>query len=154
MATASPSTRPTRYYRNSHPCLLTVISTAVCVAHSLSVVYIQSARLYVYCVYTRVAAPMWLHQSVVCISSTASMCIVQCTYISPCVCVPPPLQELSVPDDPKDFNGSKTSGQSPNAGWYNRFVQTGKSGHETKTSGCLEDDCNQCPIAHIHPSHV
>ena len=40
-------------------------------------------------------------------------------------------------DDPKDFKGSKTAGQSPNAGWYNRFVQTGKSDHETKNNGCV-----------------
>ena len=46
-------------------------------------------------------------------------------------------QELSILDDPKDKKSGKTSGQNPNAGWYNRFVQTGKSDHETKTNGCF-----------------
>ena len=40
-------------------------------------------------------------------------------------------------DDPKEHKSGKTSGQNTNAGWYNRFVQTGKSDHETKTSGCF-----------------
>lgn len=50
--------------------------------------------------------------------------------------VPP--QELSVLDDPKEGGKSgRTRGQNPNAGWYNRFVQTGKSDHETKSNGCF-----------------
>ena len=36
-----------------------------------------------------------------------------------------------------DLKDGRTSGQSPNAGWYNRFVQTGKSDHETKTGCCF-----------------
>ena len=46
-------------------------------------------------------------------------------------------QELSILNDPKEQKNSKTSGQNPNAGWYNRFVQSGKSDHETKTNGCF-----------------
>ena len=57
-------------------------------------------------------------------------------------------------DDPKSFTGSKTAGQSPNAGWFNRFVQTGKSDHETKTNGCFGGRLHRCPITHLHPSHV
>ena len=73
-------------------------------------------------------------------------------------------------DDPKSFTGSKTAGQSPNAGWYNRFVQTGKPDHETKTNGCFggqlhslhilmdetiiymsrQTSCVLCPITHVH----
>ena len=41
-------------------------------------------------------------------------------------------------DDPKDGGKTgRTRGQNPNAGWYNRFVQTGKSDHETKCNGCF-----------------
>ena len=46
-------------------------------------------------------------------------------------------QELSILNDPKEQNKAQTSGQNPNAGWYNRFVQSGKSDHETKTNGCF-----------------
>ena len=46
-------------------------------------------------------------------------------------------QELSILNDPKEQRNNKTSGQNPNAGWYNRFVQSGKSDHETKTNGCF-----------------
>ena len=48
----------------------------------------------------------------------------------------------------------KTSGQNPNAGWFNRFVQTGKSDHETKSNECFGGLCDHCtavvciPIAH------
>ena len=52
----------------------------------------------------------------------------------PCVFDCPP-QELSVLDDPKENKGNKVRGQNPNAGWYNRFVQTGKSDHGTKSNG-------------------
>ena len=40
-------------------------------------------------------------------------------------------------NDPKEVKGGSTRGQNPNAGWYNRFVQTGKSDHETKSNGCF-----------------
>ena len=46
-------------------------------------------------------------------------------------------QELSILTDPKEQRSGNTSGQNPNAGWYNRFVQSGKSDHETKTNGCF-----------------
>ena len=46
-------------------------------------------------------------------------------------------QELSILNDPKEQKKGQTSGQNPNAGWYNRFVQSGKSDHETKTNGCF-----------------
>ena len=46
-------------------------------------------------------------------------------------------QELSILNDPKEQKKAQTSGQNPNAGWYNRFVQSGKSDHETKTNGCF-----------------
>ena len=54
----------------------------------------------------------------------------------PCVSDYSP-QELSVLDDPKEQKGNKVRGQNPNAGWYNRFVQTGKSDHETKSNGAF-----------------
>ena len=40
-------------------------------------------------------------------------------------------------NDPKEAKGGSARGQNPNAGWYNRFVQTGKSDHETKSNGCF-----------------
>ena len=46
-------------------------------------------------------------------------------------------QELSILNDPKEHKNGKTSGQNPNAGWYDRVVQSGKSDHETKTNGCF-----------------
>ena len=47
--------------------------------------------------------------------------------------------------DPKDKSvRSKTSGQNTNAGWYNRFVQTGKSDHETKSNECFGGLCATC----------
>ena len=55
------------------------------------------------------------------------------------------LQELSILDTATSAAAKKaagdsstlTSGQCPNAGWANRFLQTGKSDHETKTQGCF-----------------
>ena len=42
-------------------------------------------------------------------------------------------QDLAILSDPKEVgNEGKTSGQNPNAGWFNKFVQTGKSDHETQ----------------------
>ena len=35
----------------------------------------------------------------------------------------------------------KTSGQNPNTGWFNRFVQTGKSDHATKSNECFGGLC-------------
>ena len=46
-------------------------------------------------------------------------------------------QDLSILCDPKEMAKGKTSGQNPNAGWFNRFVQTGKSDHETKSNECF-----------------
>ena len=47
-------------------------------------------------------------------------------------------QDLSILSDPKEKGGGpKTAGQNTNAGWYNRFVQTGKSDHETKSNECV-----------------
>ena len=47
-------------------------------------------------------------------------------------------QDLSILSDPKEKGGGpKTAGQNTNAGWYNRFVQTGKSDHETKSNECF-----------------
>ena len=40
-------------------------------------------------------------------------------------------------NDATEKRGSNTPGQNPNAGWFNRFVQTGKSEHETKSNGCF-----------------
>ena len=34
-------------------------------------------------------------------------------------------------------DSSSTSGQNTNQGWFNRFVQTGRSESETKTNGCF-----------------
>ena len=45
--------------------------------------------------------------------------------------------ELSILSDPKEKGSGRTSGQNTNAGWYNRFVQTGKSDHETKSNECF-----------------
>ena len=47
------------------------------------------------------------------------------------------LMTLGILTDPKQLGkeASNTSGQSTNQGWYNRFVQTGKSESETKTNG-------------------
>ena len=43
-------------------------------------------------------------------------------------------QDLAILSDPKEAGKEgKTSGQNPNAGWFNKFVQTGKSDHETKS---------------------
>ena len=68
-------------------------------------------------------------------------------------------QELSVLNDPREKKtGPNTSGQNPNAGWYNRFVQTGKSDHETKTGGCFGG--YECLVSHYthpvaaHASHL
>ena len=46
-------------------------------------------------------------------------------------------QDLSILTDPQDAKSSKTSGQNTNAGWFNRYLQTGKSDHETKSNGCI-----------------
>ena len=46
-------------------------------------------------------------------------------------------QDLSILTDPADNKSSKTSGQNTNAGWFNRYIQTGKSDHETKSNGCI-----------------
>ena len=44
------------------------------------------------------------------------------------------VQDFAILSDPKDATkGRGTSGQNPNAGWFNKFVQTGKSDHETKS---------------------
>ena len=43
-------------------------------------------------------------------------------------------QDLAILSDPKEAGKEgNTSGQNPNAGWFNKFVQTGKSDHETKS---------------------
>jgi hypothetical protein len=54
------------------------------------------------------------------------------------------LQELAILDTPSVVNCKKgqsdigsASGQTPNAGWANKFIQHGKSEHETKTQGCF-----------------
>ena len=49
----------------------------------------------------------------------------------------PPPQDLAILTDPADNKNSKTSGQNTNAGWFNRYIQTGKSDHETKSNGCI-----------------
>ena len=44
------------------------------------------------------------------------------------------VQDFAILSDPKDATKSSgTSGQNPNAGWFNKFVQTGKSDHEPKS---------------------
>ena len=52
----------------------------------------------------------------------------------------------------------KTSGQNPNAGWFNRFVQTGKSDHETKSNECFGGLCDHCIaaicISIVQPLHT
>ena len=58
-------------------------------------------------------------------------------HVHELVCATAQPQELSILNDPKEKGTAKTSGQNPNAGWYNRFVQSGKSDHETKTNGCF-----------------
>ena len=49
------------------------------------------------------------------------------------------LMDIGILTDPKD--GYKkignTSGQNTNQGWFNKFIQTGRSDHETKTNGCF-----------------
>ena len=47
------------------------------------------------------------------------------------------LMTLGILTDPKQAgkDTAHTSGQNTNQGWYNRFVQTGKSESETKTNG-------------------
>ena len=57
------------------------------------------------------------------------------TYIDIFMCQHP--QDLSILTDPQDKHSSKTSGQNTNAGWFNRYIQTGKSDHETKSNGCI-----------------
>ena len=57
------------------------------------------------------------------------------TYIDMFMCQHP--QDLSILTDPQDKHSSKTSGQNTNAGWFNRYIQTGKSDHETKSNGCI-----------------
>ncbi len=48
------------------------------------------------------------------------------------------VQDFAILSDPKEAGpSSRTSGQNPNAGWFNKFVQTGKSDHETKTGECF-----------------
>ena len=49
------------------------------------------------------------------------------------------LMTLGILTDPKQAgkDTAHTSGQNTNQGWYNRFVQTGKSESETKTNGSL-----------------
>ena len=48
------------------------------------------------------------------------------------------LQELAMLDMPNRAKGDSTSasGPTPNSGWWNRFLQCGKSDHEAKTAGC------------------
>ena len=47
------------------------------------------------------------------------------------------LQDLSILDKPTDkkTGDGNFAGQTPNAGWFNRLVQCGKSDHETKSCG-------------------
>ena len=53
------------------------------------------------------------------------------------------LMELGILDTPtvaakkQSSAGAEVSGQTPNAGWANRLLQTGLSVHETKTCGCF-----------------
>ena len=49
------------------------------------------------------------------------------------------LMDLGILSDPKDKSGKSgnTSGQNINQGWFNKFLQTGRSDHETKTNGCF-----------------
>ena len=60
------------------------------------------------------------------------------------------LMDLGILTDPKvnTRKGSNTSGQNTNQGWFNKFLQTGRSDHETKTNGCfggLEAGLPECP---------
>ena len=67
------------------------------------------------------------------------------------------LQELALLDKP---GAKKTddvaSGQTPNAGWANRLLQSGRSDHETKTVGCHggvgAPSVNAAAIGNLHPT--
>ena len=125
MARASPLMRPIRYSRN---CLVLHIRRPSRILTHHLVMEIVCLLSY---------NPTCEHRCPLCASL---LCYRHASaHASVCYCVHSPTlaQELSVLDDPKDHKSGKTSAQNQNAGWYNRFVQTGTSDHETKTSGCF-----------------
>ena len=68
------------------------------------------------------------------------------------------LMTLGILTGPKQAGkeAANTSGQNTNQGWYNRFVQTGKSESETKTNGSfggLDVGSVGCSwIGNLHPT--
>ena len=125
MARASPLTRPTRYSRNR---IVFYIRRPSDILTYYTVVDVVCMLL---------CNPTYEHRRPLCAQHLYYQCA--STYVSVYHYAHPITlaQELSVLDDPKEKKTGKTSGQNPNAGWYNRFVQTGKSDHETKTNGCF-----------------
>ena len=47
------------------------------------------------------------------------------------------LMDLSILTDPGKGDLGKNKGQNPRAGWFNKYLQTGKSDHETKNNGAF-----------------
>ena len=59
------------------------------------------------------------------------------------------LMDLGILTDPKLVKDKSTSGQNCNQGWFNKFLQTGRSDHETKSNGCfggLQADRHPAPL--------
>ena len=48
-----------------------------------------------------------------------------------------PAQDLAILNDPVMHKDKGASGQNTNAGWFNRYIQTGRSDHETKSNGSI-----------------
>ena len=52
-------------------------------------------------------------------------------------------------------SNSRSSGQNTNAGWFNRYIQTGKSDHETKSNGSIGGTTSiMCIAMHTYDSQV
>ena len=62
---------------------------------------------------------------------------------------------MAILTDPQEYKNSKSSGQDTNAGWFNRYIQTGKSDHETKPNGSIGGtSSSMCIAMHAYDSHV
>ena len=71
-------------------------------------------------------------------SRLAHVHVVECHVMSTHACMWFAVhQDLATLSDPAVHKDSTSSGQNTNAGWFNRYLQTGKSDHETKSNGSI-----------------
>ena len=62
---------------------------------------------------------------------------------------------MAILNDPDQLKSSKPSGQNTNAGWFNHYIQTGKSDHETKSNGSIGGiSSSMCITVHQYDSHM